>query len=241
MRWYVWVITGLLATSAGPTRLAHAARIEVRAARVALGDLLPQVAEPWASLDMGPAPGVGQQARLTRQDIVRRLAQAQLPLPPDVEVPRVVQLTRVGQSISEPRLAAWVRQELIHSLPPGSRVAALRVGAGVTLPPGQVQVTLALPETLGPGTHTLTAWVRALPPEGLQPALPAEADPEAVPLSVYAELGAMAARRPVPVLARGAEVVVQVRSASVLVQSMGLTQQAGSIGEVVGVLPTQGG
>jgi hypothetical protein len=241
------IVGFVMVVGLGVASNARADTVEVQGARVHMGDLLPDAPEPWASLDMGAAPDLSQELRVTREAIVARLAQARMALPPGVTVPRVLRVIRRGQVVTEPRLTQMVRQELIHALPPGSRIVALRLSGGVALPPGRVKVHVAVPDALTAGAQALQVAVRAEAAYAPGEYLNAGAvdygethNADAVTVTAYLELATPARGRRVPVLGRGAEVVVQIRSAGVLVQSSGLAQEAGSIGDIVGVLPTHG-
>lgn len=210
---------------------AQARSVEVTGPRLRMGDLLVDVPEPWASLDMGPSPEPMQEARLTQDDIESRAQRARLPLPPGTFVPRVLRVVRCGQVIAEPRLQGLVRQSLISHLPAGARIRSLRLSGGVALAAGAVQLRPLLPEELEPGEQTVQVRVWA------QSDKPARS---AVLVEAYVDLELQARRKGVPVLGRGSEVTVQVRTKGVLVQASGLAQEAGSIGDFIKVLPHQG-
>lgn len=210
---------------------AYARSIEVTGPRVHMGDLIADVPEPWASLDMGASPEPMQEARYTKDDIEARIRQAHMPLPQDTVVPRVLRIVRSGQVITEPHLTSLVRQSLITHLPPGSRIRSLRLSGGAALPSGPVSVKPDVPESIESGEHAMRVTVTARSDRR---------GASAVVVEAYVDLDIQTQRRGVPVLARGSEVTVQVRTQGVLVQASGLAQEAGSIGDFIKVLPNQG-
>jgi hypothetical protein len=209
---------------------AQARSIEVTAARVRMGDLLRDVPEPWASLDMGAAPEPMQEARYTKDDIEARAYKARLPLPQDIEVPRVLRVVRTGQVVTEPHLANLVRQSLIAALPPGTRIRSLRLNGGVVLPQGPVYIRPELPEVLEHGEQLLRIGV------GVR----SDAQGSHTVVEACVDMQLQSRRKGVPVLGRGSEVTVQIVTKGVLVQASGLAQEPGSIGDYIKVLPIQG-
>lgn len=221
---------------------AQARSIEVSGSRVRMGDLVAGVPEPWASLDMGPAPDPMQDARYTEDDILARLDRAHMRLPDGYEVPRVLRVVRSGQTLTEPHLAQLVRQSLISHLPPGTRIRDVRLSGGVALPSGRVHIEPELPETLASGEQMLRLKVSTEPVRrGVYAAeTRAHQRTAAVLIEAFVDLDMQTRRSSVPVLSRGSEVTVQVRTHGVLVQASGLAQEAGSIGDFIKVLPNQG-
>lgn len=199
--------------------------LEVSAARVTLGDLVPEMPAPWREVDLGPAPAPLQRRDIGAAEVAERVRRARLGEAP-LAVPARARLRRTGTSISAPELQDLVRPGVLARLPAQAKLRSLSVANGVVVGGGHVEVEVAAPAPRE-GRQSVMARLRSA--DGVVAVVPALLDVELPRTRVEVRIE------------RGQDVRVVVTAGSVVVRAMGVAQAAAALGESITVLPETGG
>ena len=207
------------------TLLSARAAVPVQGTRLYLGDLAPNLEQPWAAVDLGPTPQPLQQRRLRAAEIAQAVARANLP-PVRARLAASYQLVREGQHVSQVQLRSWIEASLRPRLPPGAILRSLVVTAGLDAGPGTVDVSLHWPARPISGRQSLRVQLSTA--DGWNHTLPVLVD---VQLPAQAFQGA---------IERGQRITIVLESAGVRLESTGVAQQRGAVGDTIRVLPNVG-
>jgi hypothetical protein len=136
------LLAALLAT---PSADARAPIVEVRiaAARVHLGDVLPAITGDAAAVDLGPAPAPFASRLVTRDDLLRALAEAHSK--PPAKLPDAVRVVRKMRRLGAAELEQLTRGALPANLPRGAALTAVRAPRSVDLADGWDSVVARVP------------------------------------------------------------------------------------------------
>jgi hypothetical protein len=200
----------------------YAARIEVDADRVLLGDVVRGVSAEVSSVDLGPSPEPGFSRIMTRRQVKSRLAQAMVKVSL-VKMPKTVRVYRPKQIMSELQLKKRLVEAMEQVLPDGFELLGVHSMGGLVLPRGPVNLKIKLPRKLRRGRLGVRARVSV---GGQSPRL----------IAFSADIEEQVERQ-VIIMSRGSRVMIVAKTGQVTVQSHGVAQQNGRLGEVIAVLP----
>lgn len=205
--------------------------VSIEATRVRLGALVQGLREPWAEVDLGPAPQPLQSRVWQRATVEARIHQAGLP-PLPVAVPPRIRVVRAGQRVSEARLRDLVYPEVVAALPPGATLRRLVLTGGVVLGRGTPHV--CVPPLHHVHTGEQSALITIVTQDGGGPApqagsvIPVLLDLD-VPTALHQNI-----------ITRGQQVVVVVNAGAVHLESRGVAQMSAALGNYVAVMPQNG-
>ncbi|MBI4819603.1 MAG: flagella basal body P-ring formation protein FlgA [Deltaproteobacteria bacterium] len=217
----------VLLVTFGPTGSASAmapTSIEVDSDRVVLGDIVRDVPVALADVDLGPAPEPGHAVTLSKKQIEARLAMAMVDRD-GVKIPKLVTISRPGQTIAEPHLKGIIADALNEILPAGVTLGEVRAFGGLVLGRGPILVETVLPARLHSGF--VSVWVKVT------------AGSSSRKLPVTIELFVPKAEE-AALVKRGDRVQLVIRTVSMTIRAFGIAQNEASAGQLVNVLPTQG-
>jgi hypothetical protein len=196
--------------------------VEINAERLSLGDLVRELPEPLATLDLGPAPQPGQSRMVSRTVVLRRLRQAMVEVE-GIDLPALSRVRRSSQTVTETELRRLVAAAVAEKLPGGMRVREVLLSGGVVLPAGALTVEVQPSRVWQAGRQIVRVELstRQAAPRRLAVTIDLEGSPK--PRGVG--------------IARGAEVQILARSPGLVVRTTGVAQQGGELGDVIAVLP----
>jgi hypothetical protein len=109
-----------------------------------VGDLVPNVGEAAAMVEVGPSPAAGVSKLITRADIVSALMAKQIAAPP--VIPEVVRVVRKVRRVTTSDFDAIVRRAIAtNPLGKGVTLASVRVDHAVDVPDGWSRVDIDIP------------------------------------------------------------------------------------------------
>jgi hypothetical protein len=137
-------VAALVVTWAAVAVAAPPREVVVASPRVRVGDLVPNVAEAVAIVDVGPSPAAGVSKLVTRADIVSALTAKQIAAPP--AIPEVVRVVRKVRRVTTSDFDAIVRRALAaNPLGKGVTFIGVRVEHAVDVPDGWSRVDMDIP------------------------------------------------------------------------------------------------
>lgn len=212
-------ISALLLLLAAPG-LAQSERV-IDAARIRLGDVLPEAPRVVHDVDLGAAPAPGNSRLLSREEIERQLREAGQS-PSLLRLPASIRVTSAAKRWTVAELETLVQPAIERALPRGARLSKLRVRKGYALSPRTEvgRVTFGkLPKREGSYQTTATVELVADGDTGVR-----------LPVSVELELGALASQS---VLEKGAAVHLVIERGAARVSAVGVALSSGDVGDVV--------
>lgn len=145
----------LLTTAPAFAGYAVSPRVSVNHEEVTLADLVPGAPVEWSKVALGRAPRPGGERTLPREWLLRRAEQARAR--DALDVSGDVVLTRPGQSVARENVVRAVEEALAGEIGAQERVRILSVGLPGTVPSGDLQLRVNLPD--GPIPSPTTLWV----------------------------------------------------------------------------------
>lgn len=162
----VLVLALLASSSAWAGSIAIPGAVEVRSAKVHLGDVARlggfdrETRTRLAAIDLGPAPLVGTGRLLPRAYLKSALSGVDVPPGTQLRLPERLELTRASEILKGATLSRAVEDALRQALPPGVEVSSVRVPllSDLRIPAGSTyEITLARTGDLaGPVTAEVT-------------------------------------------------------------------------------------
>lgn len=194
---------------------------EVFGARIELAELVPDVSEELAGVDLGKSPPPGSSRIVTRQEMERQLKSAGFE-PKGVALPARVRAVAPSKKLSAAELASWFEPEIRRALPSGVSLVKLKTTMGLTLSPDARVSEVRIPK-LGKRPGSVQT--------GLTVVISVDSEPtHHLPLTAVLDIDPSAARYD---LERGADATLVIQMQSLRVTALSTALSNADVGDTI--------